>query len=87
MVFDLTELCIESINLIIPKSDEIQNYYVTGGFAKNNIFMTYLSSRLSRAKIYTSEIDNATALGAALTLWGRLEGGKESLPDLGLISW
>ncbi len=49
--------------------------------------MTYLSSRFSSDNVYTSEVDNATALGAALTLWGRLEGGKKSLPDLGLIPW
>ena len=87
MVFDLTELCIESINLIIPEPRRIQNFYVTGGFAKNNIFMSYLSSRLSGDNVYTSEVDNATALGAALILWRKLEKGDQSLPDLGLISW
>ncbi len=87
MVFDLTELCIESINLIIPEPRRIQNFYVTGGFARNNIFMSYLSSRLSGDNVYTSEVDNATALGAALILWRKVEKADRSLPDLGLISW
>lgn len=68
LIFDLTELCIEAIDLVIGNSEEIQNYFVTGGFARNEIFMRYLATRCSDKSIFLSEIDNATALGAALTI-------------------
>lgn len=68
LVFDLTELCIEAIDLVIGKPEEIHNYFVTGGFARNEIFMNYLATRCSDKSIFLSEIDNATALGAALTI-------------------
>jgi sugar (pentulose or hexulose) kinase len=72
MVADLSELCIESINLIIPSRDEIRNIYVTGGFARNSIFMQYVASRMPGKRILRSEIDNATAMGAALIMLDKI---------------
>lgn len=45
LMVDLTELCINAINLVIPKDDNIKNIYISGGFAKNEIFTTYIATK------------------------------------------
>ena len=73
LMIDLTELCIVSIHFVIPANDETQNIYVSGGFARNPIFIQLLSQHFKRKKIMTSEIDNASALGAALVVAGAVD--------------
>ncbi|MBE0653516.1 MAG: hypothetical protein IH594_06945 [Bacteroidales bacterium] len=76
-----------SVDLIIPKKDDIENIYISGGFSRNEIFVRYLATRYSHKKVYTSEIDNSTALGAALVVYDQI-GKKEDLSlDLGLQLW
>jgi sugar (pentulose or hexulose) kinase len=65
---ELTELAIESIRLILPQRDETENVYITGGFAKNRIFLKLMARAFPNKKVYTSVISNATALGAALAI-------------------
>ncbi len=83
LMLDLSELCINAISLIIPKTDDIKKIYISGGFAKNEIFTTYIATNYPDKKVYTSELDNATALGAAMVIYDTFgEGSKPSL-DLG----
>jgi sugar (pentulose or hexulose) kinase len=65
---ELTELAIESIRLIIPSKDDTENIFITGGFAKNRIFLKLMARAFPDKKVYTSVINNATALGAALVI-------------------
>ncbi len=74
MVIELTELCIKSLKLIIPQDDNTKIFYVTGGFARNQIFVTLLQEFFTDKNVVTSEIDNASALGAALVISDNLEG-------------
>lgn len=85
LVADMTELCIDSLNLVVHEPDDIGNIYVTGGFARNRIFMNYLSSRLTGNNIIISEIDNSTALGAALVLWDEMNKSDHSRPVIDLV--
>ena len=76
----MIELCgytVESINLILPENDETANIYITGGFSGNRIFVQLIREAFPAKKIWTSEIGNASALGAALVL-------SESSPELNL---
>lgn len=82
LMMDLTMLCIESINYIIPENDDIKNVFVSGGFAKNEIFVKYLAGKMGNKRVFTSEIDNASALGAAMVIYE--EAGLGKLPDIGL---
>ncbi len=68
MVMELTKLCIASIKLIIPANDETEILYVSGGFARNPIYLNLLKEHFTDKTVYTSEIDNASALGAALVI-------------------
>ena len=86
-MFDLTELCIEALALIIPKTDEGKNIYIAGGFAKNEIFVRFLNLRFPSKNVYTSLVDNATALGTALVLWDEINTGEKTRIDLGLKEW
>lgn len=69
LMFDLTQFNVESINLISTPEDEVSCLHVSGGFARNIIFVRLLASFFPEIEIYTSEIDNSSALGAALVVW------------------
>jgi sugar (pentulose or hexulose) kinase len=83
-MFDLTDLSMDALKLIIPEDDQTEAVYISGGFSRNEIFVRLLACRLPGKKVYTSEIDNATALGAAMVLWEDTFGKNMPLIDLGL---
>ncbi len=66
LVIDLVLLVSDSINLIISEKDNIENLYITGGFARNKIFTMAMAIIYYNKSVFISKIDNATALGAAL---------------------
>jgi sugar (pentulose or hexulose) kinase len=67
---ELCDLTIEAINLIIPSGDDTVNMYITGGFSKNELFLNIISGAYPSKLVYTSEIANGSALGAALVIAG-----------------
>ncbi len=83
LMSELTDLTIESIRLIIPQNDDTENMYITGGFAKNNIFLRLMAKAFPEKKVYTSLINDASALGAALAIYNPVT-GKQIEPELGL---
>jgi sugar (pentulose or hexulose) kinase len=87
LMMDLTTLNKLSIDMVIPKDDDIQCIYISGGFARNEIFVSHLATLYKDKKVYTSEIDNATALGAAMVVYSALGSKNEPTPDLGLQLW
>lgn len=87
LMIDLVDITEESIDLIISKEDTTKNIYISGGFAKNPIFLKLMASRFPDKKIYTSEVANATSLGAALVLWKGIDSGFSPSIDLGLNSF
>ncbi|WP_320018231.1 FGGY family carbohydrate kinase [Labilibaculum manganireducens] len=74
LVMELTQLSVRSIELVIPKRDTTKTIYVSGGFSRNKIFVSLLTNYFTDKKVRTSEIDNASALGAALVIAGNIEG-------------
>ncbi len=87
LVIDLVDLTEESIDLIIAKNVTTKNIYISGGFAKNPIFLKLMASRFPDKKVYTSEVANATSLGAALVLWKGIDVDFNPAIDLGLKSF
>jgi sugar (pentulose or hexulose) kinase len=78
----MNELCgltIESVNMVLPENDKAENIFITGGFSKNELFCNLISKAYPLSSVYTSEIANASALGAAMVV----SGSKPSL-NLGL---
>lgn len=86
LMFDLTLLNTEKINLVLPENDNIKRLYVSGGFARNEIYVRLLAGFYPDKEVYTSEIDNSSALGAALAIWDVME-QKTPGVDLGLKKW
>ena len=84
LMLDLVDLCMESLKLIIPSEDHTKTVYISGGFARNELFVRLLAARLPGKEVYTSEIDNATALGAAMVVWEEAFGQGIPRMDLGL---
>ena len=68
LIIDLTALCVEAIKLVIPEIDETKILYISGGFARNEIFIQLLRTYFPNKKVLISEIDNSSALGAALVI-------------------
>lgn len=86
LMSELADLAQEAIKLILPDKDDIGNFYITGGFAKNRIFLKLLAKMFSSRKVYTSMISNSTALGAALVIYKSLD-EKEPELNLGLTEY
>ncbi len=86
LVMDLVDLTKESIDLIIAKEDRSKNIYISGGFSKNPIFLALIASHFPEKHVFTSEVANATSLGAALVLWKGIDARFNPAIDLGLQS-
>ncbi len=84
LMYDLTDLAMESLSLVITADDQSDVVYISGGFARNEIFTRLLASRLPGKKVYTSEMDNATALGAAMVVYHSAFEKNMPAIDLGL---
>jgi len=84
LMVEFTELTVEAINLIIPAEDDIENIYITGGFSNNQLFIKLISDSYPMKHVYTSEIINATALGAALVILGTINPLIKPSLNLGL---
>ena len=67
-VVDLAKIVSDSISLIMSNKQSVRHLYITGGFARNQIFTSTLASIYSQLSVFTSEIDNATSFGAALVI-------------------
>jgi sugar (pentulose or hexulose) kinase len=67
---ELGDLTIEAINLVIPEADATENIYITGGFSKNELFKNLIARSFPSKNVFTSEIANGSALGAALVVSG-----------------
>ncbi len=66
LTVDLVRLVKHSIDLVMD--DDNRHLYITGGFTRNRIFTKAISTLYKDKEVYTSEIDNATSLGAAMLL-------------------
>jgi sugar (pentulose or hexulose) kinase len=84
LMTELSELTVEAIDLVIPDDNDIENIYITGGFSNNPLFLKLISDAYSMNNVFTSEIFNATALGAALVILNSLNQSKKPVLNLGL---
>lgn len=84
LVFDLTTLALNSLQLILPANDNTKSVFVSGGFCRNEIFTRLLASLIPDKKVFSSEIDNSTALGAAMVIWEEVFDRPCPLVNLGL---
>ncbi len=87
LMIDLTWYSIKSIENVIPRTDTSDKIFITGGFAKNEIYIKLLAGYFIDKAMYTSEVDNASALGAATVIWEEVNGDTELNIDLGLERW
>jgi sugar (pentulose or hexulose) kinase len=85
LMLDLVGLTVESIGLITEPGKPPGNLFVTGGFARNAIFTGLLAAHFNDSRVYTSEIANATSLGAAMVQAHHFKDVSSEI-DLGLQS-
>jgi hypothetical protein len=84
LMVELSELTVEAIDLVMTADNDIENIYITGGFSNNQLFLKLISEAYSMKNVYTSEVSNATALGAALVILDSLKPEKKPVLNLGL---
>ena len=82
LMIDLTELCVTSIKLVIPGNEDTKTLYVSGGFARNPIFINLLKESFPEKNVLVSEIDNSSALGAAMVIADTFSSSDTSNFDL-----
>ncbi len=68
IIFEVSKKVIKGIKLISDKNSSIKDVYISGGFNKNLIFITFLKSLNSDIRIKISDCKNESALGAALMM-------------------
>ncbi len=83
-MLDLTRQTIRSAKLVIRENSPVKDIYLTGGFAKNPFFTGFLSLAFPNLSVFTSEVANATSLGAALVIAEKVWPGSLPEIDLGL---
>lgn len=66
LMYELTMIEAECIRLVLDRDDETKDIFITGGFVKNDIFTRLLATLFPNKKVYTADIYNASALGAAM---------------------
>ena len=84
LMIDLTALCVTSIKLVVPRNDNTEILYVSGGFARNLIFIELLKKSFPGKKVLISEIDNSSALGAAMVIADTLSDAGVANLELGI---
>jgi len=84
LMVDLVQQVVHSIELIMSKEDHTKHLYVTGGFARNPIFTSLMAMAFPQKKVFTSEIDNSTSLGAAQVIANQVWDDFNGTLDLGL---
>lgn len=84
LMFDLCSHVVNSIRLIIPGVDESRDIYITGGFARNEIFTFLIAAGFPAKRVFVSEVDNASALGAAMVVYEGAFRKDAPVIDLGL---
>lgn len=67
---ELCDLTLLSIKMVLPENDDTSVIYITGGFSKNELFIKLITDAFPSKLVYTSEIANGAALGAALVITG-----------------
>jgi sugar (pentulose or hexulose) kinase len=75
---ELTGLAVEAARLVVPEDDATTHLYITGGFSRNPVFTSFLASHFPDKQVFTSRVDNASSLGAAMVIhqeiWGTAQG-------------
>ena len=74
LMIELCHLTVEAIRFVLPADDDTENIYITGGFSDNELFKYHIKRAFPAKQVFTSEIANASALGAALVLSGERPG-------------
>jgi len=68
LIFEISKKVIHGIKLISDENSAIKDVYISGGFNKNLIFITFLKLLKSDIIIKISDCKNESALGAALMM-------------------
>lgn len=86
-MYDLTKLNKEAIDMILEPNEGVKNIYISGGFARNEIFIRLTASFYPGKRVFTSELDNSSGHGAAMVVYKK--DFKAEMPeiDLGLKEW
>jgi len=87
LMVDLTRMSNHSLDLVLAEDDESKDIFISGGFACNEAFVRLTATRYSEKSVYTSEVKNASALGAAIMVWKAISSGQLPDQDLGLRLW
>jgi hypothetical protein len=84
LMTDLSRQAVRSIRYILSPEDNTRHLYITGGFSKNPVFNCILCLAFPDKQVFTSEVGNATSLGAALVMAESVWKGASAQLDLGL---
>jgi len=76
-MFELTSFVAKAINMILDCDSDLKDIFITGGFNKNQLFISYLYLFFPNKNIQVSNIQNTSALGAAMMMVEAIEKNKK----------
>ncbi len=82
LMYDLTRLTVDSIKLVLYSEIKIKKIFISGGFVRNEIFVSLIKYFLPEYTIASSEVDNSSAMGAALVIFDKVF--PKSKPNINL---
>jgi sugar (pentulose or hexulose) kinase len=84
LMYDLTLLTVSSVRLVLGTQEVVKKIFISGGFSRNVLFVKLMRSFFPQCEVLTTEIDNASALGAAMVIAEKAFPGVHSTINLGL---
>ena len=67
LILDIMEQQVTSTKLVI-RNAPVKKIFVDGGFSKNDVFMILLASAFPDIEVYSAQVAQASALGAAIAI-------------------
>jgi hypothetical protein len=84
LMVELCDLTVRSIEQILTEFDDTKVMYITGTFRENDIFKKLIASSFPYMKVYSSDVANAAAMGAAWVVLDSVENVNAPTINLGL---
>lgn len=87
LMYDLSRLTAQSIRLVLCEQNPVSKMFISGGFARNEIFVRLMGDFFTSYEVLTSRVDNSSALGAALVIMDDVFKHARPEIDLDLKRW
>jgi hypothetical protein len=84
LMIELSDMTLESINLVIPETENLNSLILTGRFSENDLFVKLIASSYPHLNVFTTAYKNISGLGAAQLIYNSVFKEDTPRPEIGL---